>query len=469
MYDSRIIRYVKRADKRDEVSRFLVFAFMGFAVLFGVVILFRSNGTPLDSFVIACTAGFVAIAVSGLWLLRYPLGNVVYALMMCGYLARILFGIYVYTELDPGYFQGNGAYLWGHPEIELSFDAARIVFDSMTSNESFSLAVALAVLNEGDSKNPLIHWWMGLFLVSTGFDNAMDLAAFNAVHMSISALGLIALALNLGYSRRAAYLAGIVTAWYPFAFISSLLWRDAIGFTFVVLAVGLASQFKLRSVSTWYRLAGSLLLAFAHRTVYPVVILLSFFLSVSSSAQGASKVTRGTKRKLIMFLGIFGTLVVTRVFSDYLFLYYSDEYVGTVLGRLMYFPILFARAVLGPFPWFNELPAMMFWDRIFEFAFHVLQLAVFLGIARHYRRFLQAPDMNVYAFLLFFGTAMLAPGTHTAYLSVGLPFAFARLFSFVRNFSLYLIASLFLFVIFNVLFFVFGFSGQGFSSSITGY
>lgn len=130
---------------------------------------------------------------------------------------------------------------------------------------------------------------------------------------------------------------------------------------------------------------------------------------------------------------------------------------------------LFLRAILGPFPWFDGLLPEMFWGRILDFAFHVIQLAIFLGIARNYRRFFRAPDLSIYAFMLFFGTAILAPGIHTAYLSVGLPFAFARVFSVVRNFWLYPLASLLLFLAFNAFFYLFGFSGRGLSQSITGY
>ena len=469
MYGMHTTKGATYAVKRDEVSSFLVFALTGFAVLFGTVMLFRYNGTPLDTFLVATAAGLAAIAVSGLWLLRCRQGGVVYVLVLSGYLVRVLFGIYVYNELDPYYFQGDGSYSWGHPEMELSFNAARITSNALASNDGFLLAFASSALNDGDSKNPLIHWWMGMFLMSTGSTNAMDLAAFNAFHMSIAALGIIALALNLGYPRRAAFLAGIVTAWYPFSFISSLLWRDAIGCAFVVLAIVLASKFKLRSLATWPLFTAAMFLSFSHRTVYPVVIFLASFLSVKMATQGTLQGNRSTKRTGYWFLGIVVTLVCSRLFSDYLFLYYSNFSVGAVLERIVFLPILLVRAILGPFPWFNELAPPMFWSRIFDYAFHVLQFAVLLGIAQHYRRFFRTPDISVYAFLLFFGTAMMAPGIHTAYLSVGLPFAFARIFSLTRNFSMYLIASFFFFMAFNVLFFVLGFSGAGFSQSITGY
>lgn len=455
--------------KHDEISIFLVFALTGFAVLFGTVMLFQTNGIPLYTFWVSTAAGLSAIAVSGLWLLRYSQGSVIYVLVLSSYLVRILFGIYVYNELDPGYFEGDGSYKWGHNELELSFNAVRIVYYAMASNDGFTLAFAPTVLNEGDSKNPIIHWWMGSYLAISGSANAMDLSAFNAFHMLIAALGIIALSLNLGYSRRAAFLAGIVTAWYPFSFISSLLWRDGVGFAFVVVALVLARKFKFRRPSTWPLFAGAIFLSFFHRTVYPVVIVLAHFLSVQSSTQGNSQGNRSATKTVYWFLGIIISLVGSRLFSDYLFLYYSNFSVAAVLERIIFLPILFVRAILGPFPWFNDITPMMYWSRIFDYALHVLQFAVLLCIAQHYRRFFRAPDISIIAFLLFFGTSMLAPGIHTAYLSVGLPFALARIFSLTRNFSMYFFLSFFLFMAFNALFYVLGFSGEGFSQSLTGY
>lgn len=469
MYDMRSIASATHAAKQDEVGRFLVFALTGFAVLFGIVMLFRSNDAPLESLVVATTAGFAALAVSGFWLLRYRQGGTVYILLLTSYLARVLFGIYVYTALDPGYFQGAGAYLWGHPEIESSFEAARIVSEALTSNTDFSWAWAMSVLNEGDTKNPLIHWWMGLFLAAGKSTNAMDLAPFNAVHMSIAALGIIAFGLASGYSRRAALLAGILTAWYPFAFISSLLWRDAVGFLFVILSVMLASKFRPRNLSTWPHLVAAIFLSFANRTIYPIVILMSYFASASAPTQGVLRGSRSGRRKATWAVGLVVTLVAARLFSDYLFLYHTKFSASAVFERMLYLPILLVRAILGPFPWFNEHSPMEFWTRILEFAFHTLQLAVFLVIAQNYRRFFHAPDLHVYAFLLFFGTSMLAPGIHTAYLAVGLPFIFARVFSLVRSFPLYVISALCLFLIFNVLFYQAGLSGQGLSQEFTGY
>lgn len=467
MYGIHTFALAKRTKERDEVSRFLVYTFTGFAVLFGLETIIPSDGTPLVSFLVASSAGLAAIAASGYWILNYRQGGHVYVLVLTSYLVRMFFGIYVYTELDPGYFSGNGDYLLGHPEVEQSYRAARIVFDSLTNNTGLSFPFAFSLLNEGDSKNPLIHLWMGLFFVSGNSANAMDLAPFNAFHMAIAALGIVSLALNYGYPTRAAFLAGVTTAWYPFAFNSGLLWRDAIGFAFVVLSVALVSKFKMRNILSWPFFVGAVFLSFAHRTVYPVAIIMVNFLNIAKLriSQGA----KSNNKTLIIGVGVIVVLVVIRLFSDYIFLYYSELYAADIIGRLIYLPILVMRAILGPFPWFDKLDQVMFWDRILDYAYHVLQLAVFLGIARHFRNFFSAPDMNIHAFVVFLGLAMLAPGIHTAYLAVSLPFAFARIFFVVRNLPGYLLVSLLLFLLFNVLFYLLGFSGIGISQSITGY
>lgn len=451
--------------KRDYVSTFLLFAATGFLVLFTLVVFFRSSGTTLSSFLIASIAGLAAVAISGLWLLRSRQLVIAYFFVLIGYVVRMIVGISVYIELDPGYFGGDGTYNLGHPEIELGFRAARIVFDALSSTTDFSPAFALTVLNAGDTKNPIIAWWMGAFLFASGSANAMDLAAFNAVHMSVAALGIIGLALNLGYSKRAASLSGIMTAFYPFSFISSLLWRDAIGFLFVVLAICLVSQFKLRNPATWPHLALASFFAFGHRTIYPIVILLVSFLSARA---GSQKNFQG-RSTVSWAVGIVTTLFISQLLSEYLFLYRPNFSIDDILERVVFLPILMLRAVLGPFPWFTELEPHMYWMRIFDYAFHTIQLAFLICIARNFRHFFHASDLGVYAFLLFFLSSLLAPGIHTAYLSIGLPFIFARIFSLVRDFWRYLLGSLMAFSLFNSLFFILGFSGMGISQSISGY
>lgn len=469
LIDKGLMQQTKMGMCKGVVSAYILQCCLGLLAFFAISWLVGGDNSPLETLIVSVVSGFFALMLSSLWVLKKRGYLVFLIVLLLAYLARILVGLVAYLDIDPGYFSGSGAYLVGHPEIELSYHAASKIFDYLSGNDSSFSILWLGVLNEGESKNPIIHWWMGFFLTSLGSVNSLNLMAFNSFHHCLAGLGITALAIHYGYPHRSAQLAGLLTAWIPWSFPASLLWRDSIGIFFIVFAFALLTIFNFRKPTSYLWLFLSMFLVFAHRTVYPAIVLaVALFEATQHGLRPLSRI--GLQRKMAgLLIGLICATGLVLGFGDIFLMYKTDFNIGSLLSRLISLPLLLLRAIFGPFPWLQLDSSILSWERISDYGFHVLQLAAFLVVLAKPRSFAKSINPMTLAFAFFFVFAILAPGIHTSYLAISLPFLLPYAITLANGFHRYVALSLVIFLVANALYFAIGLSGLGLVMEITGY
>jgi hypothetical protein len=438
----------------------------GFALYFFIYASLTGNGSPSTTLVAATLGGAAGLVISGLWIWRIPSALGVQALFLLAFLARLFVGIMLQETIDPNYFDSEGRLVEPNSEYRLTYEAAVKVLRALSFTDSVHWN---SILNSGDTKNPFIHWWMGVYLYSAGSDNALDLAVFNSYHHVLGGMFIGGLGVALGYHRRASLIAGVAVAWLPWSFPANIMWRDEVGFAF--LTTGLAALVASRA--SWAMLplaAGGAYLAYAHRPVYGAIYIMLYFFAAIKQRQLSFGVTLDTGRKSFYAAAAVGIIILISL-PDVIFGYRGQFELNEYSSRLLFMPLLILRAIIGPFPWFGVADAegIARFIPMFDYGFHVIQLAVLVILACNRREFWSGLDICRAAFILIALAAVVAPGVHTAYLAVGLPFLFPFLMSLRISFAKYILGALSAFVIINALYVVLGLRGIGIAQEYTGY
>lgn len=142
-----------------------------------------------------------------------------------------------------------------------------------------------------------------------------------------------------------------------------------------------------------------------------------------------------------------------------------------IISRIYTLPLLIIRGIAGPFPWVNT-DMDIIWvhrDAMFDYAFHVFQLAIFLIIASRWEYASNKDDFLFLTAILFWLTGIIAAGVHTAYIVVAMPFILPIAFELNKEIGLYIFTSLGLFIVFNVLYLSSGLHGSSVLIGVTGY
>lgn len=425
-------------------------------------ILARGEG-PFGSFIAASIGGAFGTWICSKWLKGIPSGQWARKVILVAYFARIVVGLGVYLPTqDPNYFSGSGDYVTQQREYYWTFDKALFAFENIKKYGDWnSRDVYLVDID----KNANIHTWMGWFLVAGDSRHSLDLAPFNSFHHVVAGLLISGIALALRYPQSVSLLAGVTTAWIPWAFPATLMWRDSVGLGWTVLSFLILLTSARYGI--WAILVGivpSFFLVYSNREVYILVLFVALSASLKSGwSRGLVKWQILTGRLLLLLMLAF--VVLFYVFSEDL-VFHRYEGFGFVLDRIFSLPLLFLRALAGPFPWFSS---SFNYYTIFDYLYHVFQLAVLLVIINRWRDCLKNFDLLVLSGACFWLFALVAHGVHTAYLAVAIPFLLPMVFSSCQNFKKYLLMSFLIFCFLNTLYLLSGLHGSGFIMKATGY
>ncbi len=445
----------------------------GTVLFFSVyALLARQGDSPLWTLISAFLAGGVGVYTATLWFRKLPGYRVAQIAILGSYALRILFGIIIYLCVtDSGYFGGNGTYPLTHNYQEFYWTYAQTMRAAviLTNNSKFAVKYSIPM---NEDKNANIHMYMGAFMAAGGSRHALDIASLNAFHHAVIGILIVGLALACGYSPRVSLLSGTVAAWIPWAFAASLMWRDCVGLAWVVMAVALLCLGKEFGVF------GSLLsiipagfLAWSDRTPYllAVVIIALFAILFDQQKRVASGYFKLVRLVIVLTLLVFlfiklGHLVDTAALGKY----HTNQASGSFLSfRLLVFPLLILRALAGPFPWFFTEVFDLY--TVFDYAFHVFQLAILIILVLNWRAVLARANILTYCAMVFWGIAVLAGGVHTAYLAVAAPFCIPLAVNTEYKLWKFLVFAASLFIAFNFLYYLSGLQGSHWIMGITGY
>jgi hypothetical protein len=446
----------------------LVWTSLGTALYFILYAVSAGGLSPIGTFVSAFLSGAVGVLVCSFGLRGLRGYSVTLLIILLAYVMRVLVSVLLYVSIqDPNYFDGNGKYVNKNWEFQWTYTNVNLIADSVSKKGEWRPSRIIDPLVD---KNLYIHAWMGYFLAAGGSRHALDLSPFNAFHHAVAGILIAATALACGYSLRVSLLSGWLVVWIPWGF-AALMWRDSVGFFWVVLAVALLSVG--RSLGTLGSLVMSIpaaFLAWADRSAYLLAIVAITALVILYDQQ---KLMRNNALKVPRMIAV-SVLLAAVVFmmshdvGQAAFERHQLHSTGTYLSsRIILVPLLILRALAGPFPWFFGGNFDLY--NLCDYAFHLLQFAVFLIYAVHWRSILKRMNILHYAAAIFWVMAFIAGGVHTAYLAVAFPFVLPPILSTGTSVWKYAVISAACFVLGNVLWLSFGLGGSGLVLRTTGY
>lgn len=464
----------------------LIWLFLGTVLFFFLFWALPKGDSPLGSFNAAFLAGGIGLVVSSVSLRRVQGYRLFLVLLLAAYLLRVLVGVYFYQKVvDPDYFEGNGKFRatsenWEYQWTYLhAADVAKIIASNglnlsglLDPDGADSGNEALRhsdTFNAKLDKNAYIHTWMGSFLAAGGSRNALDLAPFNAFHHCFAAILVVACALACRFTVTAAVRGGTLVAWVPWGFAASIMWRDSVGFAWVTLAVTILCLGRRGGIAgTLLAFIPAAFLAWADRLPYLTAIAVIAALSVIYDQQEGDGSRSGKLVKAVVAVAVvaliayrFGTHIQESSLGGY------EKQTSGLGHRILFFPLLVLRGVVGPFPWFVGARFNLY--VLCDYLFHVLQLAVIFKLVRNLREITGRLNMMSYATVVFWASGCLALGVHTAYLAVAFPFLAPNAFEGKGKLRYYLPLSLVLFAIVNLTYVTLGLSGSGLVTGTTGY
>ena len=454
---------------RGVLTASVLWVLLGTALFFALNALLARDLSPSGSFAASFLAGGVGVLVTTRGLRKLPGYRTFLFLALSAYLLRVLVGVTLYVQThDSDYFDGSGKYVDSNWEFRWTYQNVVNAADLMTKNGDL---LKNRMMDARVDKNPFIHIWMGSFLAAGESRHALDLTPFNAFHHMVAAILIVGMALSCGYAPKVSLASGALVAWIPWAFPASLMWRDSVGFAWVVLALALLCIGKQSGIIGSLLLAiPAAFLAWADRASYLVAIAVIAGLSIVYDQQKSVKTgyLKGPRLAVVLLIMAGGVLLLSHSVGQMAFVGHQNQATESYASsRFILLPLLALRALAGPFPWFVgakfELPV------IFDYLFHVLQFAVFLMYVINWRSILSRVNILTYSAALFWVLAFVSGGVHTAYLAVAFPFVLPPVLNTGGSLGKNLLISSVCFLVGNLAYISLGLVGSGLVLGTTGY
>jgi hypothetical protein len=322
-----------------------------------------------------------------------------------------------------------------------------------------------------EDKNANIHTWMGSYMAVGGSRHALDLAPFNTFHHMVAGVLVVALALACRYPLRISLKSGALIAWVPWGFASGIMWRDSVGFAWVVLAVVLLCIGReMGYLGSLVAAIPAAFLAWSDRFPYfmaviVITVLTIFFDKRESTDPDKSKLPQLILLSVLLPVGLF-------VFWHFISLFAFARHQGQVSSgsmsfRLLTSPLLVLRALAGPFPWFvgSKYDTYV----LFDYLYHVFQFAIFLIYVFNWRLVNSRITILTFSAATFWVFGFLGGGVHTAYLVVAAPFVLPPVLNAQAAMGKYLLISFICFALANAFYVSTGLVGSGYILGTTGY
>lgn len=448
------------------LSKVIIGAVLGTVLYFSIYGLLARGNDPLGTFFASTSGGVIGLWFCSKWMKQLAYGGATRKIILLAYCARIAIGLFVYLSAqDPAYFDGPGNYIAQTSEFERTFDMAKFAANNLKNNGKWSSEDVYLVDMD---KNANIHTLMGWFFAAGDSRHSLDLAPLNAFHHALAGILISGIAIALGYASGPSLMAGIFTSWIPWAFPATIMWRDSIGLGWVVasLAILVASR-KYGILGVLFACVPAGFLAISDRTPYFLLPLLFLSFYLTDKRRLSLNITDINYKHFFWVIILFiAFLTMQQVISnEYFFLY--GNLLSNIIDRIVEIPLLFIRAVMGPFPWIIQTEFDIY--TCFDYAFHVFQFAIFIVVFKYVKYFFFEVDIMFIYGVALWCLGLVATGVHTAYLAVGIPFILPKVFSVKKNISSELAISAAVFVFLNSVYILSGLQGSGLLMNMTGY
>lgn len=436
---------------------------IGFITFFVLYALLNQSTNPLSSYLASLIGGVFGIFIASYWIEKRLKYKLITLLFILAFVFRTLVGIGLYLYVtDPNYFEGKGKYKINNPEFSNNYDNALTAASSIRNDHIINPFKIFPPLKQ--VKDLVTNTWMGVFFATGNSKNVMDLSNFNSFHHVIAGIFIILIGILLNLDTKNTIIAGILTAWIPWSFPGSIIWRDSVGIAFILasfffLLYAIQSNVFKRIIFFFI----SFVLAWSVRTIYGFLIIIAFPIIWYISKHG---IKSWKLLSIILLFVILFSIIFSTIIENLFFFNYTGKVIQSIPDRILSFPLLITRGIFGPFPWHIRVDNIYVF---FDYLYHVFQLMIFYLFIKK-NRFKELTQHPLFIlFLIFWISGIIAPGIHTAYLAIMLPLLLLISPLKQSQLSLYFIFFFLIFLIFNSLYFLGGFEGSGLILKSTGY
>ncbi|TDE04760.1 hypothetical protein [Flavobacterium sandaracinum] len=307
-------------------------------------VLLSNKTNALNSFIWSSIAFLIITIFSTLILLKSPKWL---WLFVSAYLIKLTIGLVHYLYfIDPLYFESSGGYKALTYEFESVFDGI-ITFANLKLDHGIFYFESSVI----EASHPEI-----LSLISIPFmffgDYVLTISPINSFFSLLISINIFLISkYKYKFSDKTLKYIALVTAFFPITLLSSLLWRDVVGISFMSIGLTLI-YFAKRSVTQYLMLIVACYLFYLHRSIYPILLLLAYVIDIV--------LNQNNKRKGIDLLYRILTIVFVIVLLPLIINLANTEANESMAGGIFNFnililPVKILLGIIGPFPWINFL------------------------------------------------------------------------------------------------------------------
>jgi hypothetical protein len=380
----------------------------------GIFLLSEAEASREYSMLVTYISAFLSLTYILVFMyVSKQISNIYIPLALSIFTFKCLIGILHYLVfMDGGYFAtGTFSYLYDYEWLLTSV--------TRTASHWQDFGITTIPINFITEKNTLLMPYFSLVFYLGDNYHFLNFTILNSLHNILTAI-LVASFSTLYVGRQTTQVIFIIALIQPFGLFSSILWRDSVGQTFLIMGIIMIMQYAINKKNFNLAFLGAFLMMLL-RNIYLFLGMLSLFYFFLRS-----------KKKTLMqkFVNILIALTLASIFYIYFYdpimnLYdFSGKSVAYNLDALGFLRKIII-AFLGPFPWlqiFNpEIPGREYMlADIFQATYN---LAIMFLLAVHlintktkFRSYLNQTALGMVIIISMLG--VLSYG-HVAYVTVG--------------------------------------------------
>jgi hypothetical protein len=379
-------------------------------------ILFGIDTNPLLGF-ISSSIIFLIITIAATWLLLRDKKWI--SFFITAYLVKLVIGLVHYLVfIDPTYFSTLGQNSMLHDEFTYTF------YDFINTIKLKQKYGMFMYNNQFNVTHEEIWNIISIPFVNSGA-YILNLTPLNSFMSLLASINIILISnYRLQYDAKKLKAIAIITAYFPSMLITSYFSRDTTGAAFISIGITLI-MFSPRGIIRFIMVPLAAYLFYMQRTVYPLILVVSFFIDYLISNKKISSL-------LYRFI-----LLIVAIPSFYLFMQISlflgfaegenTTYIESA-GRVnyMYLPVKILMGIVGPFPWTQYFTSGRI-DYSYQFAeylqgaFNVAMVFLMITYHRFFYKKEQFNLLNLIGLLLIL-SGLATTNMHSSYVSIGVLF-----------------------------------------------
>lgn len=449
--------------RRGIINNFLTHLFVSYMIFLLLLSLVGGELGRGESYLVALFAALSSVIYLSHQYYRCFKINIL-LITLVGVFVKLSIG-YIFWQFYvwPEYFLNlSSSMKFDHYEYLITTRAMEAIAQYRIDNGYFSVPLGL-VLVQG--KYFFINYVMSNLFIS-GNSNLLDISIQNTLFSIYTAIMISLISIKFGLNRSQIKTIFIISLFQPFSFISIMMWRDVVGQFFVIFGFYLVlTSFNSKTIKAISILITASLSMALLRSVYifmPTLLYTVRYLKAGISAK---------QSYIFFFLIAIVSIVFARTnLMGFLGDGYSSYFRDAInIKFILYMPLDYLRALVGPFPWLNWL---QFDDNTIFLISHYLQAVYVLSTLFFTIKYYKSSGSNfkLYCVLFFFilltmslATDDIHPNYFTFSVALLLPIS-AKYLTVGRFLSSYVVIFMG-FILLNVLFLSLGFHGAGLGAS----